>query len=52
MFRTNEYEIMWILLKHQVWDHNIGFSITEFRFLFKFVVILQTLEFYVFFYVY
>ena len=36
---------MWILLKHQVWDRNIGFLIAEFKFVINFVVISQTLEY-------
>ena len=44
IFQTNEYGIMWILSNHQIWGRTIGFSIAEFRFLIKFVVIPQTLE--------
>ena len=42
--QTNEYGIMWILLKRQVWDRNIEFSFAELRFVIKFVVIPETLE--------
>ena len=43
MFQTNEYGILWILSKHQVWDRNIGFSNAEFVFVIKFVEIPLTL---------
>ena len=42
--QTNEYGIMGIPSKHQVWDRNIGFWISEFRFIIKFVIIFQALE--------
>ena len=44
IFQPNEYGILWVLSKHRVWDRNIEFSISEFRFVIKFVVISQTLE--------
>ena len=39
IFQTNEYGIMWILWKHQVWDRNIGFLIAELKFVIIFVII-------------
>ena len=44
IFQPNEYGIMWILSKRQVWDRNIEFSFAELGFLIKFVVISETLE--------